>query len=137
MPDRQRLNADSGLEQNFVGKIVQRKFRGDELSRWAAEKDCNVGITVRLMGAPGAAAEENGTRKVAARRNLAHESIQRRCSGGVDLNACESFHVSLGRAARSRAENIVRESEKARKLSFAGFRIFWLPDLDSNQGPAD
>jgi hypothetical protein len=33
--------------------------------------------------------------------------------------------------------NIVRQSEKARKLSFAGFRILWLPDLDSNQGPAD
>jgi hypothetical protein len=29
------------------------------------------------------------------------------------------------------------KSEKARKLSFAGFRILWLPDLDSNQGPAD
>ena len=28
-------------------------------------------------------------------------------------------------------------SGKARKLSFAGFCVLWLPDPDSNQGPAD
>jgi hypothetical protein len=40
-------------------------------------------------------------------------------------------------AGRRAVHDLALKSEKARKLSFAGFCILWLPDLDSNQGPAD
>ena len=40
-------------------------------------------------------------------------------------------------AGRRAVHDPALKSEKARKFSFAGFRVLWLPDLDSNQGPAD
>jgi hypothetical protein len=40
-------------------------------------------------------------------------------------------------AGRRAVHDLALKSEKARKPSFAGFCVFWLPDPESKQGPAD
>ena len=54
---------------------------------------------------------------------------------GASPNYAEN--AAQEQAGRLAERDLAFKSEKARKLSFAGSRILWLPDLDSNQGPAD
>lgn len=80
LPNRQWLDAYSGLQQYFVGEVIEFEFRPYEFPRDSIQQYCNIGITLGVVRAPGTAAKQDGSCKIAAHRHFLHKCLQ--CIGG-------------------------------------------------------
>ena len=49
LPNRQWLDANPGLKQDFVGEVVHGQFRRDEVFRSPVEQDGDIGIAIGLV----------------------------------------------------------------------------------------
>ena len=61
IPNRQRLDADSGLKQHIIGDIGQVQFSIEKIDPRSAQQDRDIGVLSGAKIAPGATTDQVGT----------------------------------------------------------------------------
>jgi len=85
LPYWKRLDADAGVQEYIIGKVVHRQLRGDEPARLPMQQHRNVGIAIATMGFTRSTAEKNGSNHVVAPRYGSHEGVCSRKRIGINV----------------------------------------------------